>query len=61
MWALHNDILDFLFDVVKGRSHLSDFQQTGCLLDGIPKAPDQAQAMVDAKLKAGQVHSHRGL
>ena len=28
-----------------------DVKKQGCLLDGFPRAPDQAQAMVDAGLK----------
>merc|ERR1740121_3027948 len=33
-----------LVDLVKARLRESDVQEHGCLLDGFPRAPDQAQA-----------------
>merc|ERR1712242_251349 len=42
---------DLLIDLVKDRLAQPDVQAKGALLDGFPRAPDQAQAMVDANLK----------
>eukprot|EP00448_Togula_jolla_P003528 CAMPEP_0170612164 /NCGR_PEP_ID=MMETSP0224-20130122/23576_1 /TAXON_ID=285029 /ORGANISM="Togula jolla, Strain CCCM 725" /LENGTH=310 /DNA_ID=CAMNT_0010937647 /DNA_START=51 /DNA_END=983 /DNA_ORIENTATION=+ len=40
-----------IVDLVKDRLNESDIKEKGCLLDGFPRAPDQAQAMVDAGIK----------
>lgn len=42
---------ELIVDLVKDRLTKPDIQEKGCLLDGFPRAPDQAQAMVDAGLK----------
>jgi len=42
---------ELIVDLVKDRLVQDDIKQNGCLLDGFPRAPDQAQAMVDAGLK----------
>merc|ERR1712241_1311129 len=42
---------DLLVDLVKDRLQQPDILARGCLLDGFPRAPDQAQAMLDANLK----------
>merc|ERR1712039_974657 len=42
---------ELLVDIVKDRLAQADVQEKGCLLDGFPRAPDQAQAMVDAGLE----------
>jgi len=42
---------ELIVDIVKERLQQPDVQERGCLLDGFPRAPDQAQAMVDAGLK----------
>jgi len=39
---------ELIVDLVKDRLAQSDIAEKGCLLDGFPRAPDQAQAMVDA-------------
>merc|ERR1711972_571765 len=40
-----------IVDLVKDRLTQDDVKEKGCLLDGFPRAPDQAEAMVDAGLK----------
>merc|ERR1719401_240143 len=42
---------ELIVDLVKDRLEKDDVKEKGCLLDGFPRAPDQAQAMVDAGLK----------
>jgi adenylate kinase len=42
---------ELIVDLVKDRLTKDDVKKQGCLLDGFPRAPDQAQAMVDAGLK----------
>jgi len=42
---------ELIVDLVKDRLVQDDIKQNGCLLDGFPRAPDQAQAMVDAGVK----------
>lgn len=42
---------ELIVDLVKDRLTKDDVKEKGCLLDGFPRAPDQAQAMVDAGLK----------
>merc|ERR1712151_878941 len=42
---------ELIVDLVKDRLEKDDVKAKGCLLDGFPRAPDQAQAMVDAGLK----------
>jgi len=42
---------ELIVDLVKDRLAKDDVKEKGCLLDGFPRAPDQAQAMVDAGLK----------
>jgi len=42
---------ELIVDLVKDRLSQSDVKERGCLLDGFPRAPDQAQAMVDAGIK----------
>jgi len=42
---------ELIVDLVKDRLGQDDVKEKGCLLDGFPRAPDQAQAMVDAGLK----------
>eukprot|EP00932_Pfiesteria_piscicida_P009126 SRR837773.19783.p1 GENE.SRR837773.19783~~SRR837773.19783.p1 ORF type:complete len:163 (-),score=49.50 SRR837773.19783:73-537(-) len=42
---------ELLIDLVKDRLAQSDVQEHGCLLDGFPRTPGQAKAMVDANLK----------
>merc|ERR1719321_1781529 len=42
---------ELIVDLVKDRLAKPDIAEKGCLLDGFPRAPDQAQAMVDAGLK----------
>mmetsp|Transcript_34016 Transcript_34016/g.87218 ORF Transcript_34016/g.87218 Transcript_34016/m.87218 type:complete len:307 (+) Transcript_34016:59-979(+) len=42
---------ELIVDLVKDRLEQPDVKEKGCLLDGFPRAPDQAQAMVDAGLK----------
>jgi len=42
---------ELIVDLVKNRLEESDIKEKGCLLDGFPRAPDQAQAMVDAGVK----------
>merc|ERR1711920_1153245 len=42
---------ELIVDLVKDRLAKDDVSEKGCLLDGFPRAPDQAQAMVDAGLK----------
>ncbi|CAE7724994.1 unnamed protein product, partial [Symbiodinium pilosum] len=42
---------ELIVDLVKDRLQQSDVKEKGCLLDGFPRAPDQAQAMVDAGLE----------
>lgn len=39
---------DLIVDIVKDRLAQPDVQTQGCLLDGFPRAPDQAKAMADA-------------
>eukprot|EP00933_Yihiella_yeosuensis_P004901 TRINITY_DN109308_c0_g1_i1.p1 TRINITY_DN109308_c0_g1~~TRINITY_DN109308_c0_g1_i1.p1 ORF type:complete len:321 (-),score=92.63 TRINITY_DN109308_c0_g1_i1:149-1111(-) len=39
---------ELIVDLVKDRLAKDDVKEKGCLLDGFPRAPDQAQAMVDA-------------
>ncbi|CAL1165718.1 unnamed protein product [Cladocopium goreaui] len=41
---------ELIVDLVKDRLLQDDVKEKGCLLDGFPRAPDQAQAMVDAGL-----------
>jgi len=41
---------ELIVDLVKDRLAKDDIKEKGCLLDGFPRAPDQAQAMVDAGL-----------
>mmetsp|Transcript_42332 Transcript_42332/g.78865 ORF Transcript_42332/g.78865 Transcript_42332/m.78865 type:complete len:280 (-) Transcript_42332:137-976(-) len=41
---------ELIVDLVKDRLTQDDVKEKGCLLDGFPRAPDQAQAMVDAGL-----------
>jgi len=41
---------ELIVDLVKDRLAQSDIAEKGCLLDGFPRAPDQAQAMVDAEI-----------
>lgn len=41
---------ELIVDLVKDRLSQDDVKEKGCLLDGFPRAPDQAQAMVDAGL-----------
>merc|ERR1712176_213505 len=45
---------DLLIDLVKDRLAQPDVQARGALLDGFPRAPDQAQAMKDAGMKVDQ-------
>jgi len=40
-----------IVDVVKQRLVKDDVKKNGCLLDGFPRTPDQAKAMLDAGLK----------
>jgi len=42
---------ELIVDLVKDRLTQDDVKEKGCLLDGFPRAPDQAQAMVDAGIK----------
>ncbi|CAJ1407098.1 unnamed protein product [Effrenium voratum] len=42
---------ELIVDLVKDRLMKDDVKEKGCLLDGFPRAPDQAQAMVDAGLE----------
>lgn len=42
---------ELIVDLVKDRLTKDDIKEKGCLLDGFPRAPDQAQAMVDANLE----------
>lgn len=42
---------ELIVDLVKDRLSKPDIKAKGCLLDGFPRAPDQAQAMVDAGVK----------
>lgn len=42
---------ELIVDLVKDRLTKDDVKEKGCLLDGFPRAPDQAEAMVDAGLK----------
>jgi len=42
---------ELIVDLVKDRLMKDDVKEKGCLLDGFPRAPDQAQAMTDAGLK----------
>jgi len=42
---------ELIVDLVKDRLAKGDVKENGCLLDGFPRAPDQAQAMTDAGLK----------
>mmetsp|Transcript_64831 Transcript_64831/g.138869 ORF Transcript_64831/g.138869 Transcript_64831/m.138869 type:complete len:334 (-) Transcript_64831:53-1054(-) len=39
---------ELIVDLVKDRLAKDDVKEKGCLLDGFPRAPDQAQAMSDA-------------
>lgn len=39
---------ELIVDLVKDRLQQADVLENGCLLDGFPRAPDQAKAMVDA-------------
>lgn len=39
---------ELIVDLVKDRLAQPDVKEKGCLLDGFPRAPDQAKAMVDA-------------
>jgi len=39
---------ELIVDLVKDRLAQSDVAEKGCLLDGFPRAPDQAKAMADA-------------
>merc|ERR1719359_1638589 len=41
---------ELIVDLVKDRLAQSDVKAKGCLLDGFPRAQDQAQAMVDADI-----------
>eukprot|EP00439_Symbiodinium_sp_Y106_P081630 s279_g20.t1 len=41
---------ELIVDLVKDRLMQEDVKDKGCLLDGFPRAPDQAEAMVDAGL-----------
>jgi len=45
---------ELIVDLVKARLEEDDVKAKGCLLDGFPRAPDQAQAMSDAGLKVDQ-------
>jgi len=42
---------ELVVDLVKDRLQQDDVYENGCLLDGFPRAPDQAEAMVDAGLQ----------
>mmetsp|Transcript_49127 Transcript_49127/g.113847 ORF Transcript_49127/g.113847 Transcript_49127/m.113847 type:complete len:221 (-) Transcript_49127:123-785(-) len=42
---------DLIVDLVKNRLSQDDVKRKGCLLDGFPRAPDQAEAMQAAGLK----------
>jgi len=42
---------ELIVDLVKDRLQKDDVKEKGCLLDGFPRAPDQAEAMVEAGLK----------
>lgn len=42
---------ELIVDLVKDRLAQDDIKEKGCLLDGFPRAPDQAQAMTDAGLQ----------
>merc|ERR1712039_208397 len=42
---------ELIVDLVKDRLQQPDIKEKGCLLDGFPRAPDQAQAMVDAGIQ----------
>eukprot|EP00931_Biecheleriopsis_adriatica_P028492 TRINITY_DN1697_c0_g1_i1.p2 TRINITY_DN1697_c0_g1~~TRINITY_DN1697_c0_g1_i1.p2 ORF type:complete len:321 (-),score=97.10 TRINITY_DN1697_c0_g1_i1:49-978(-) len=42
---------ELIVDLVKDRLAKDDVAEKGCLLDGFPRAPDQAKAMVDAGIK----------
>lgn len=42
---------ELIVDLVKDRLTKDDVLEKGCLLDGFPRAPDQAQALVDAGVK----------
>lgn len=42
---------DLIIDLVKEKLKTEEFASKGCLLDGFPRAPDQAKALVDAGIK----------
>merc|ERR1711972_1070134 len=42
---------ELIVELVKDRLGQADVMEKGCLLDGFPRAPDQAQAMVEAGLQ----------
>lgn len=42
---------ELIVDLVKDRLKQADVQARGCLLDGFPRAPDQAKALADAGIK----------
>ena len=42
---------ELIVGLVKDRLGKDDIKEKGCLLDGFPRAPDQAEALVEAGLK----------
>lgn len=46
---------ELIVDLVKDRLSQPDIQAQGCLLDGFPRAPDQAKALVDAGIVVDKV------
>lgn len=42
---------ELIIDLVKKRLEEADVKEKGCLLDGFPRAPDQAEAMSEAGIK----------
>lgn len=46
---------ELIVDLVKDRLQKDDVKEKGCLLDGFPRAPDQAQAMADAGIKVDKM------
>merc|ERR1719215_401539 len=46
---------DLLGGLVKDRMSQPDVQAAGCLLDGFPRAPDQAKALVDGGVSVNKV------
>mmetsp|Transcript_46800 Transcript_46800/g.123685 ORF Transcript_46800/g.123685 Transcript_46800/m.123685 type:complete len:317 (+) Transcript_46800:58-1008(+) len=46
---------ELIVDLVKDRLMQDDVKKQGCLLDGFPRAPDQAKALVDAGIKISKM------